>query len=124
MEERNGIAVSKLTKIWEESGVRFGCFTRCGENCINDHVSSCQCKVVLDAMKKLNAYEDITDDPSKLAADLAELEEYRATGLKPDEIIKAMEDCGDTVAENQWAVKLVDEYLAKEAAQAELEGQV
>ena len=58
--------MERLTETWEENGEKFACFISCKENCLNHHESSCQCRVVVDVMKRLIEYEN--------------------TGLTPDEI--------------------------------------
>lgn len=51
--------MESLTEIFEEDGQAYICFTKCKEDCQNNHVPDCQCKVIIEAMKKLNVYEQI-----------------------------------------------------------------
>lgn len=53
---------------------------------------------------------------------------YEDTGLTTEEIEKAMGDCADTVAENQWSIRLLEELgnidHIKEILQAEQDGRL
>ena len=55
-----------LTEIWEENGESFACFTACKEDCLNNHESSCRCKVVENILKRLNEYESIGLMPEEI----------------------------------------------------------
>lgn len=59
---------------------------------------------------------------------LSRLAAYEDTGLTPEEITKSLEDCADTVAENQWAIRLLEELEdidhIKELLQAEQDGRL
>ncbi len=59
-------ANSNLTEIFQEDGQTYICFTKCKEKCQNNHIPSCQCKVVTEAMKKLRAYEEIEEQEALL----------------------------------------------------------
>lgn len=53
---------------------------------------------------------------------------YEDTGLEPEEIEKAMEDCADTVAKNQFAISDINEMggvdRLRELIQAERDGRL
>ena len=56
------------------------------------------------------------------------LKAYEDTGLEPEEIEKAMEDCADTVAKNQFAISDINEMggvdRLRELIQAERDGRL
>lgn len=56
------------------------------------------------------------------------LKAYEDTGLEPEEIEKAMEDCADTVAKNQFAISDINEMGGvdhlRELIQAEKDGRL
>lgn len=65
----------------------------------------------------------------KIPAVIDRLAAFEDIGHEPEELVKAMEDCGDTVAENQWAIKLLNEIggnidRLRELAEADKDGRL
>lgn len=80
----------------------------CSGSCANDDEMCGGCPWLEKIINRLGSYED--------------------TGLEPEEIEKAMEDCADTVAKNQFAISDINEMGGvdhlRELIQAEKDGRL